>query len=88
MAGFEFKIVREYVVNISLILENNVQSVNDARNISENCQENVDEEISTASSLKEDTKRWENDGKNDLADIACGEGHVEFGEVMNLGKLE
>lgn len=30
----------------------------------------VDEEIGTASSLKEYTHGWENDGKNDLADIA------------------
>ncbi|QSZ33110.1 hypothetical protein DSL72_002695 [Monilinia vaccinii-corymbosi] len=30
----------------------------------------VDEEISTASSLEEYTNGWENNGKNDLADIA------------------
>ena len=30
----------------------------------------VDQEVSTASALKEDTKRWEDDGENDLADIA------------------
>jgi hypothetical protein len=27
--------------------------------------------------LKEDTERWENDGKNDLADIAGGKRHFE-----------
>jgi len=68
----------------ALIFENNVQSVDDSRNVTKDCQQNVDEEISTAPSLKEDTKRWENDGKNDLADVACGERHFGLYEVMNL----
>jgi hypothetical protein len=51
--------------------------VNDTRNITKNCQQDVDEEISTTSSLKEDTERWENDSKNDLANIAGGERHFE-----------
>jgi hypothetical protein len=38
--------------------------------LSKNCQEDVDQEVSTTSALKEDTKRWEDDGENDLADIA------------------
>jgi hypothetical protein len=38
--------------------------------IPKNCQQNVDQEVSSTSSLEEYTKRWENDGKNDLADVA------------------
>lgn len=41
-----------------------------ARNITKNCQQDVDQKVSTASALEEDTKRREDDGKNDLADIA------------------
>ena len=48
----------------------NIQSVNDAGNITQTCQQDVDQDIAPTSSLEEDTKRWEDDGKNDLADIS------------------
>lgn len=48
----------------------NVQRVNDTRNVTQDGQQDVDEEISIASSLEEDTERREDDGKDDLADIA------------------
>lgn len=51
-------------------VESYVQSVDDSGNVSKNRQQDVNEEIGTAASLKENTKRWEDDGKNDLADIA------------------
>lgn len=44
--------------------------MNDTRNETQDCQQNVDQEVSTTSALKEDTKRWEDDGEDDLADIA------------------
>ena len=44
--------------------------MDDARNVAQNCQEDVDEEVGIATALEEDTKRWEDDGENDLADIA------------------
>lgn len=44
--------------------------MNDAGNVTKDGQQNVDEEIGTATTLKEDTKRREDDGKDDLADIA------------------
>ena len=52
------------------MLDNNLQSVDDTRDVAQDCQEDVDEEIGIATALKEDTKRWEDDGENDLADIA------------------
>ena len=58
-----------------LKLKNDIQSVNDTRNVTEDGQQDVDEEISIAATLEEDTQRWEDDGKKDLADIACGERH-------------
>ena len=48
----------------------NLQSMNDARDVAQDRQQDVDQEVSTTSALKEDTKRWEDDGENDLADIA------------------
>ncbi len=44
--------------------------MDDTRDVTQDCQEDVDEEISIATALEEDTKRWEDDGENDLADIA------------------
>jgi hypothetical protein len=44
--------------------------IGEANVLSKDRQADVDQEISTASALEEDTERWQNDGKNDLADIA------------------
>lgn len=44
--------------------------MDDSRNVTQDSQQDVDQEVSTASALEEDTKRREDDGKNDLADIA------------------
>jgi hypothetical protein len=46
--------------------------VDDTRDITQDGQQNVDEEVGIATALKEDTKRGENDGKDDLADVADG----------------
>ena len=48
----------------------NVQRVDDTRNVTQDRQQNVDEEICIATSLEEDTERREDDGKDDLADVA------------------
>jgi len=40
------------------------------RNVTQNGQQDVDEEISVAAALEEDTQRWEDDGEEDLADVA------------------
>ena len=44
--------------------------MDDARNISQYCQEDVDQEVGIAAALEEDTERWEDDGEDDLADVA------------------
>lgn len=38
--------------------------------IPKNGQQDVDEEISSATTLEEDTERWQKNGENDLANIA------------------
>ena len=47
----------------------NIQSVNDARNITKNGQEDVDEEISIASTFQEDTDGWNEDSEDNLDDV-------------------
>lgn len=60
---------KQAVVRIQ-VRNSNLQGVNDTWNVTEDRKEDVDQEIGTASALKEHTKRWEDDGKNDLADVA------------------
>ena len=52
------------------MLDNDLQSVDDTRDVAQDRQENVDEEIGIATAFEEDTQRWEDDGENDFADIA------------------
>ena len=44
--------------------------MNDARNVTQDRQQDVDQEIWTASAIKEDAKRWQEDCDNDLDDEA------------------
>ena len=44
--------------------------MDDTRNVAQYCKENVDEEVGIATALEEDTERWEDDGEDDLADVA------------------
>jgi hypothetical protein len=63
--------------------------VDDTRNVTKTGQQDVDEEVSAAAALEEDTNRWEDDGKENLADVASGERHVGgvvFGEFGSGGK--
>lgn len=57
--------------------------MDDTRDVSEDGQTDIDQEISTAASLEEDTDWREDDGKDDLADVA-----VEAEEVSRRLKLE
>jgi len=49
--------------------------MNDTRNVTQDGQEDVDEEVGVASALEEDTQRRQDDGEEDLADVAGGERH-------------
>jgi hypothetical protein len=60
-----------------LVFEDDVQSVDDAGDVAENGQEDVDAEIGTEAALKSNTERREDDGKEDLADVAAREGHFD-----------
>lgn len=70
-----------------LVLQNDVQSVDDTGDVTQDGKEDVDEEVGTAATLEEDTHGREDDGKEDLADVASSERHVVGweGEVL-LGR--
>lgn len=51
--------------------------MDDTRDVTQDGQQDVDEEISTAAALQKDTDGGQEDGKDDLADIAGGESHVD-----------
>lgn len=48
----------------------NSQSVNDTRDITQDGQQDVDEQVAIAAALKEDTQRREEDCKDDFANVA------------------
>lgn len=48
----------------------NVHGVDDTRDPTQDGQQDVDEEVRTAAALEEDTQRRQDEGKDDLADIA------------------
>jgi hypothetical protein len=47
--------------------------VDDSGNVTEDCEEDVDQQIAAAAALEEDTQGREDDGNDDLADIAGDE---------------
>lgn len=68
----------------SLVLEDDVQCMDDTRNVTQYCQQDVDEEVGIATALEEDTEGREDDREDDLADVACSERHDEWIEVLKL----
>jgi len=49
----------------------------DTGNVTKYGQENVETQITATSLFQKDTKRWEEDGKNDFAKVAGCERHVD-----------
>lgn len=45
--------------------------MDDARDVTQNGQQDVDEEVGVASSLQEDAQRREEDGEDDLDDVSA-----------------
>lgn len=48
----------------------NVQSVDDAGNVTQDGEEDVDEQIRTAAAFEEDSHGWQEDCEDDLEDVA------------------
>src|SRR5271154_5554057 len=47
-----------------------LQRMNDTRNIPEAGEQDVNEEVGAATTFKEDADGWQEDGENDFADVA------------------
>ena len=47
-----------------------LQRMNDTRNIPEAGEQDVNEEVAVATAFKEDADGWQEDGENDFADVA------------------
>lgn len=50
----------------TLVLQYDVERVDDSWDVTEDGQQDVDTDVSTATSLEEDTQRWEDDGEGSL----------------------
>lgn len=46
--------------------------MDDTGNVTQDGEQDVDEQVGTASALEEDTQRGQENGKDDLADVAVG----------------
>ena len=46
------------------------------RNVTQDSQQDVDEEVGIASALEDNTERWEDDGEDDLDDVAAGKSQL------------
>lgn len=68
-----------------LVLQDDVQGVDDTGQVTKNSQEDVDKQVCTASTLQEDTQRGQDDGKNNLANVASGERHVDKVMTVEVG---
>jgi hypothetical protein len=68
----------------SLVFEDDVQSVNQTGNPTEQGQRDVDEQVNTTAALEEDTQRGQDNGKDNLADVAVEEGSVSFSVLRFL----
>ena len=51
-------------------MSENVQGVDDTGDVTQDGKQDVDEEVGTASALEEDTDRRQDDGEDDLDDVA------------------
>lgn len=60
-----------------LILQNNIEGVDNAGDVTKNGQQNVDKKIRAAAALEKDTQRREDDGEEDFEDVGCSEDHCE-----------
>lgn len=72
-ANAEIELHGNILTRNRLILQDDVERVNDSGDVTEDCQQDVDEEVGATATLEEDTDGREDDGKEDLADVAAKE---------------
>ncbi|KAG5987145.1 hypothetical protein E4U43_005209 [Claviceps pusilla] len=54
--------------------------------LTKNCQKNVNDEMRSAACLKKDTQRGQNDGQDNLADVAAGTLRALRLDHRNIGR--
>lgn len=59
-----------------LVLQDDVESMDDTRDVSKTSEGDVDEEVASTALLKHHSQRGEDDGKDELKDIGAGKSHV------------
>ena len=60
----------------------NIQRMDNTRNVTQDGQTDVDENVGATSALQEDTQRGQDDGEDDLADIAIKESVIVAGAAI------
>lgn len=60
----------------------NLQSVDDSGNVTENRQEHIDAKVGIETTLEEDTDGRQEDGKDDLDDVAAKRRNSSVGEEI------
>ena len=52
-----------------MIVGVHVQGMDDARNVAQDCKQDVDQEVGSTATFEEHSNRWEEDGEDDFNDI-------------------
>jgi len=60
------------------IFKDDVQGVDDAGNVAQNCQCDVDQQVGPTSLLNQHPNGWEDDGKDDFQNVGTCKGHFGF----------
>lgn len=68
----------------SSILENDVQGMDDAGNVAENGENDVDEQMDGATGLDEHTKRRQQDGAEHFENVRKCDRHISLDRIMQM----
>lgn len=61
--------------------------MDDSRNVTQDCQKNIDQEWAGATSFKEHAQWREENGQDDLKDVWTSKSHGEFQVLIEVVKL-
>jgi len=64
------------------IFEDNIKRMDDTRDPTQNCEENVDQEISAAPAFQKHPQGWDKKGEDDFKDVGAGHRHCYKCEVI------
>ena len=67
------------LLTLTSVFTNDIASMDNTGYVTENCQEDVDRQVSFASSFQENSQRWKEDGKEEFANIRARQRHLSSG---------